>query len=463
MPGATHSRDLFDRIGQDFRFCQPLVGELVDEARIGPVLEQPADKVREQVAMPTDRCIDTAMIALLADQSLVQPLAHAVKPLELEVAIAACPFEQGRHRQRVVAGEGRADILGVEHIARHREIRNVGRRLAREQWIVRQPFDLGALDFAIPIGALDQPHVHQPIEVVGPVDHQAGALAIGLHRHAEPVPALQAGQRRDGADDVEAHLEPLAFLGIDGQRDPLASRLHRQRFEHRGQLGDAAIVLRDFVARVERRQLDRDGMTGGWIAPDGVDRIGIGVEIARGVLDRPRRFAQHVEARGEAPVLGLLHPIHRLGDGAAHDENFAHHPHRRADRLTHERFAGAADQPAQRTALAFADQRAADHQPPGRDIDQGRVGLARMRAPIGIAQFVGDQQIGGLGVGHAQERLGQREQRHAFGRVQPIFLQELVYPALGLRRAQIRQQSTGMAQHPSARFGSQRGAVQKRF
>jgi hypothetical protein len=70
-------------------------------------------------------------------------------------------------------------------------------------------------------------------------------------------------------------------------------------------------------------------------------------------------------------------------------------------------------QPLERAA-ALTDQRAPDDQAPGRRIDQHRTRLAGVRAPVGVAQLVGDQQVGGFGVGHAQERLGQAQQRDAF-------------------------------------------------
>ena len=84
---------------------------------------------------------------------------------------------------------------------------------------------------------------------------------------------------------------------------------------------------------------------------DRADRILIGFEIALGVGEGPRRLAEHVEAGGEALILALAHPLDRFVDGAAHDEDLAHHPHRRADPLADERLAGARDQPLQRARL----------------------------------------------------------------------------------------------------------------
>ena len=413
--------------------------------------------------MPADRRIDAAMIAVLAHHPLVQAIAHAVQPLEFEIARIPRPFEDRRHRQRIVAGEGGADILGRQHVLRHRQIGDIGRRLACEQRIIVQPLDLRPLDLAIPIGALDQPDVHHPVQPVRPGDHRPRALAIGLHRHAEPVPALQRRQRRDRADDVEAHFQPLGLLRIDGQRDVLRRRLHRQCLQHLGQRRHALAPPRHLVARVQRRQLDRHRMPRRRVAADRVDRANIGLEIALRIVERPRRFAEHVEAGGEALVLAAFHPPHRLVDGAAHHEDLAHHLHRRAHRLPHERLAGAADEATQRPRRPLADQHAPDDEAPGRAVDQFAVRPPGMRAPVGIAQFVGDQQVRRLRVGHAQERLGKAEQRDALRRIEPVFLQELVHPAPVLRCAQVRQQPRRMAHDPLARVGRGRCAVQQRF
>ena len=204
-------------------------------------------------------------------------------------------------------------------------------------------------------------------------------------------------------------------------------------------------------------------MPGGRIAPDGVDRLGVGVEVALRIGLRPRCFAEHVETGGKALVLRLPHALERFVDGPTHDEDFAHHSHRRAHALPNERLAGARDQAAQRSGLPFADQRAADHQPPGRRIDQSGIGFAGVAAPIRLAQLVGDQEISRLGIGHAEKRLGKAQQRHAFGRAQLIFLQELVDPALVLRRAQIGEQTGGLPHHPVVRRRITRRTLDQRF
>ena len=108
---------------------------------------------------------------------------------------------------------------------------------------------------------------------------------------------------------------------------------------------------------------------------DRADRVLIGREIALGVGEGPRRLAEHVEAGGEARdsracsirsiassmvrPMTKISPIIRIAAPTAWRTNGS--PARR-------------DQPLQRARLlALADQRAADHQPPGRGVDQGGI------------------------------------------------------------------------------------------
>ena len=64
-------------------------------------------------------------------------------------------------------------------------------------------------------------------------------------------------------------------------------------------------------------------------------------------------------------------------------------------------------------ALAFVEHLAGQHQRPGRGVDEDRTGAARMRRPVVRRDLVADQLVHRLGVGHAQQRLGQAHQRHA--------------------------------------------------
>jgi len=261
MARPAHRRHLRDGIGEQFGLGQPFVGELMDEAGISAILQQPPDEIGQQIAVAADGRVDPAMIAIVAHQPLVQPVAHAVQPLKFEVARIARPCDDRRDGQRVVAGESGADMGCGQHVARAGEIGHVGRRLAREQRIVSQPLDLGSLDLAVPIGALDEADIPALAdfarECVRPGDHRACPLRIALNGHAEAVPSLEPGLAHRSLDDVEAHVEPLGLLGVDGQLNANVARQRAQQFQTRCQFGNAAIILRHFIAGMQRRQLDR--------------------------------------------------------------------------------------------------------------------------------------------------------------------------------------------------------------
>ena len=98
-----------------------LVGDAVDEARIGAVLEQAADEIGEQLLVAADRRVDPHRRARVADRGfepgelLVQLLAHAVEALELELAALRQRFDLA-DGVGVVGREG-----GVDDVARRKQ------------------------------------------------------------------------------------------------------------------------------------------------------------------------------------------------------------------------------------------------------------------------------------------------------------------------------------------------------
>ena len=85
-----------------------------------------------------------------------------------------------------------------------------------------------------------------------------------------------------------------------------------------------------------------------------------------------------------------------------------------------------------------------------------------MRRPVRPADLVADQQVGGLGIGHPQERLCEAEQRDPFLRIEPILVQEAVNPPLSLRRTQIGEQPERPVLDPLAGGGFEgRGGQQR--
>ena len=76
---------------------------------------------------------------------------------------------------------------------------------------------------------------------------------------------------------------------------------------------------------------------------------------------------------------------------------------------------------------AGADQLTGDQQAPGGGVDEQRRRFAEVLAPVALADLVGDQAVGGLAVGNAQQRFGQAHQRHALFRRQREFVHQCVH------------------------------------
>ena len=160
------------------------------------VLEQAADEVRQQVLVAADRRIHPAGMPetrFLHDHA-VKFAAHAVQTLEFVIEPIAGEFGHGRDRVRVVRGELRVESGPVfQHLFRAGNVGDIGVRLAREHRISVEPLDLGVLDLAVPVGALDQAQRDAPAGFLGqcdqPVDDRRTPLLVGLHGKPEPRPS----------------------------------------------------------------------------------------------------------------------------------------------------------------------------------------------------------------------------------------------------------------------------------
>jgi len=381
---------------------------------------------------------------------------------------------------RVVGGELRIDQIaaGLEQLACASEIRHVGVRFARVQRIAGQALFLRALDLGVPVGALDQPHVPAaPVRAGGvdqPVDHQRRALGIGLDHDAQAVPAGERGMREHLADDVEREFQPVGFLGIHRQRDALFHGQLREFQQSGGEGAAGGHTLGDLVARIERRQLDRDRRRVGVIGErpartDAGDRATVVFLVALGGGGGERGFAQHVVGIAVHRVFLLGAAVQRLVDGLSHHELVAHDAHRLAHREADRRLAGAADQPLERAGevvagfLGEVHQLAGEHQAPGRGVDEQRLALAEVFLPVGIAELVADQAVGSGLVRNAQQRLGHAHQQHAFLAGKVVLAHEGFHCALvSGARPHPRHQRGGQIDHLLA-FGRRQAGLGKQF
>ena len=407
----------------------------VDKRGVGAVFQQAAHQVGKQRFVRAHRGINTAGPAQLAcghraHDLLVQRLAHAVQALELVlpgVVVVPGHVVNGGQGLRVVCGELRVDGLGGgQQHAGAGKVRHIGVCLTRVDGVVVQAIDLGALDFAVPVSALDQPHHQAPLCTPGQVDHKIdharAALLVGLDDETDAVPALQAGGMAQAFEQIERNVEPVGFFGIDVQADVVLACQLGQAQHLRVQLVHYALPLRAAVAWVQGRELDRDARPLINAPPvrrlaDGVDRLLIRSVIAQRIFAGECGLAQHVVGIAEALALHLAGVGQRFTNGFARDELLAHHAHGHIDTLADQGFTALADQAPQRSReMAFAvrgDQLASQQQAPGGGVDEERGALAQVGLPLAAADLVADQRIARSLVGDAQQRFGQAHQSHA--------------------------------------------------
>ena len=246
------------------------IGHAIDKRAVGPVLEQPADQIGQQVLVPAHRGIDPhrgarrALGRFQPGQFRVNVFAHPVQPLEFERGAAGQRLDRG-DRIGVVRGKGGVDRVGCgQQPGGAGQVRHVGRHLAGEHRIVGMAADLAELDLAIPVGALDQPD-HDPALVAAgqgdhPVDQRHSPLAVSLHGQAKALPAggEQVWIGDQVLDDVERQFQPLGLFGIDGEMDIGPAGLQGEVLEHRHQHRARRRGVQEVVARKQRRQFDRD-------------------------------------------------------------------------------------------------------------------------------------------------------------------------------------------------------------
>ena len=163
--------------------------------------------------------------------------------------------------------------------------------------------------------------------------------------------------------------------------------------------------------------------------------------------------------------LGLAGAPQRLVYRASHDELAGQDAHRGGHGLPPHRLARPRDKAAENgPEIAFArpdavapQQPSGQHQRPGRGIDEQRSGMSEMPLPIGGGNLVADQLVDGLGIGDAQQRLGETHQRHALLRGQGVFVQKGVEPAAGPLPAHCGHEPARGHAYPVARLGRQFG------
>ena len=235
-------------------------------------------------------------------------------------------------------------------------------------------------------------------------------------------------------EHVERQLQPVHLLGVDGQADVGARSLFAQAPDPRHQLAQHPGVLRGLVTRVQGAQLDgnpvfsldsqRRPVAGSYLC----DSVLVAREIVQRICIGARAFAQHVIAVTEIrlPAARAIGLGHAFLDGLAEHELAAQQLHGAQRGRHHGAGAQARHQAGRLAAGAFG----ARQELLGQGDGAGRQPRQR-RIPGGIevraAELVGRQRDGGLGVGHAQQGLGQAHQCQSLGAGDRVFLEQAVH------------------------------------
>jgi hypothetical protein len=371
-----------------------------------------------------------------------------VQALQLEGGAARLRHLHDRgNAAGVVRGELRVDRRGmVEHRPGAGKVGDVGVVLVREHRVGGQAELLGALDLAVPVGALDQAHHEAQAVAAGDGGHGMhavlGARLVGLDGETEAAPPGMAGLDVAGCglDQLEREFEALAFLRVDRQVDVAARRVVDQQQQPRQQLVQHALALRRLVAGEQRRELDGDA-----VAPlrarrrpvlrrfdagrvDGGDRRPVGVQIAARRRLAARTFAEHVEAVAQARRAATLRrrALERFADRLAEHEL----PPEQLERAHGRGHHGLRAEPLEQARRLLRVRQGCLRQFERARRQAGQrllhaAGLAAGRAfEVGPAELVGGQRHRGRAVGHPQQRLGQPHQRAALGTGDRVLAQQ---------------------------------------
>ncbi|MNE05918.1 hypothetical protein D3C80_984920 [compost metagenome] len=188
-----------DRVFQEGIHRYGGIGNAVDEGRVRAVFQQAADEIGQQRLMGADGGIKTAgpVELLPADDFAIKRFAHAMQALELVVAefeVRTGEMVDRRHGLGVMGRKLREhEIARGEQLAGAGDVGDVSVDLAGEDREIFQPFHLRALDFRVPVSALDEAHHDAASRTAGEINdviqNEGAAAAIGLHDETEAVPA----------------------------------------------------------------------------------------------------------------------------------------------------------------------------------------------------------------------------------------------------------------------------------
>jgi len=193
----------------------------------------------------------------------------------------------------------------------------------------------------------------------------------------------------------------------------------RQRDQARRQFGQHPLARNRLEARMQRGELHRNARSRrrrrvAGARRDRLDRARIGGEIFFRGGGGAGTLAEHIEGIAEFGVAAAARQ--RFRNGLAEHEMRADEPHRLSRRRAQRRQAEPLDDRIEDRLrrLARMDHPGGDAERPGRGRNEQRRRFDVAVKPAAGGELVLDQPVGGGGVGHAQQRLGEHHQGQAF-------------------------------------------------
>ena len=164
-----------------------------------------------------------------------------------------------------------------------------------------------------------------------------------------------------------------------------------------------------------------------------LDRAPVRREVALRIGLGTRALAEHVVAEAQqrlraALVVGL---VHRLVDVAAEHELPAEQLDRAHRRGHHRVRAESLEQAG--LAVGLGQESLGHRNRTGRQAGQHAVRAVAMGVELGLAELVGGERDGGLGIGHTQQGLGQPHQRQSLGAGDRVLAQQRLHRPEGRR------------------------------
>lgn len=145
------------------------------------------------------------------------------------------------------------------------------------------------------------------------------------------------------------------------------------------------------------------------------DGVRIALEIAVGVGLGAGRLAEHVVGKAIAAFLQIPGAVQGVFDGLAEHELPAEYAHGPAHRLADHGLAEPAQQPVHdvRRLLPGRHQPPGHHQSEGGGVDEEGLGRTQVPLPVAGAELLLDELVLGVGIGDAQQRLGEAHEGDA--------------------------------------------------